>query len=133
MKTKNKKSGQGMVEFALTLPVLLMIMLGLIEFGRLMFIYSVVTSASRDASRYGASIGPGPNGKPRYRECETIRGRALSLGRLVGVLPGDVYITYDNGPEPTPGPSTPEPTQINCPEEVKLGDRVIVEVRGDYN
>ena len=133
MKLRNKKSGQGMVEFALTLPVLLMIMLGLIEFGRLMFIYSVVTSASRDASRYGASIGPGPNGKPRYRECEAIRGRALSLGRLVGVLPGDVYITYDNGPGPTPGPGTPTPEVINCPLEVFLGDRIIVEVRGDYN
>jgi len=133
MISRNRKSGQGMVEFALTLPVLLMIMLGLIEFGRLMFIYSVVTSASRDASRYGASIGPGPNGRPRYRECESIRGRALSLGRLVGVVPGDIYITYDNGPGPTPGPGTPIPEIINCPEDVILGDRIIVEVRGHYN
>ena len=126
MKPNQRKSGQGMVEFALILPVLLMVMLGIIEFGRLMFIYSVVTSASRDASRYGASIGPGPNGVPRYRECEAIRGRALSLGNLVGVNPGDVYITYDHGPGSAGLP-------VNCPDDVVLGDRVIVEVRGDYN
>lgn len=121
-----------MVEFALVLPVLLMVILGLIEFGRLMFIYSAVTSASREASRYGASIGPGPNGDPRYRECEAIRSQALRVGQLVGVAPGDVYINYDRGPEGTPPPGIPTPMP-NCPQEAGLGDRIIVEVRGLYN
>lgn len=122
-----------MVEFALVLPILLMVILGIIEFGRLMFIYSAVTSSSRDASRYGASIGLNPNGRPRYADCEAIRAQALNIGQIVGVDPGDVYITYDYGPETPVGPGTPQPTSWNCPQDVSLGDRIIVEVRGDYN
>ncbi|MEN4041110.1 MAG: pilus assembly protein, partial [Anaerolineaceae bacterium] len=48
------KRGQGMVEFALAIPVLLLILFGIIEMGRLMFYYSSVATASREAARYGA-------------------------------------------------------------------------------
>jgi Flp pilus assembly protein TadG len=40
-----KTRGQTMVEFALILPVLLMTMYGVMEFGRLLFIYVTTTSA----------------------------------------------------------------------------------------
>jgi hypothetical protein len=42
---------QGMVEFALALPIVLMLMLGVVEFGRLMVTYSSVYTASREAAR----------------------------------------------------------------------------------
>ncbi|HEX2981595.1 MAG TPA: TadE family protein, partial [Anaerolineaceae bacterium] len=54
--------GQGMVEFALALPIILMVIFGIIEFGRLLLSYSAVFSASREAARYGAAVGDNGGG-----------------------------------------------------------------------
>lgn len=45
--------GQAMVELALILPVLLMLVLGIIEFGRISFSYLVITELAREGARYG--------------------------------------------------------------------------------
>lgn len=55
-KTKNRKSfknenAQGLVEFALLLPVLLMLILGMIEYGWLLNAKITVTSAAREGAR----------------------------------------------------------------------------------
>jgi Flp pilus assembly protein TadG len=42
---RKKTRGQTMVEFALILPLLLTTMYGVMEFGRLLFIYVTTTSA----------------------------------------------------------------------------------------
>jgi hypothetical protein len=52
---------QGMVEFALALPVFLLLMLGIIEFARLLVTYSAVYTASREAVRYGVATGMNTN------------------------------------------------------------------------
>ncbi|MDN5293987.1 MAG: hypothetical protein PWQ91_690 [Eubacteriales bacterium] len=43
------------MEFALVLPLLLLLLLGIIEFGRIFNAYLIVTSASREGARYGAA------------------------------------------------------------------------------
>lgn len=48
--------GQAMLELALVLPVLLLVLLGIVDFGRVMSTNYVVQHAARDAVRY-ASIG----------------------------------------------------------------------------
>jgi len=45
------ESGQTIVEFALILPVLLLIVLGMIDFGFIMHSYIVVTQAAREGAR----------------------------------------------------------------------------------
>ena len=46
--------GQSLAEFALLLPILLILVLGAIDFGRLYFAYVSVTNASRNAAQYGS-------------------------------------------------------------------------------
>ncbi len=55
-KNRKRDKGQGMVEFALVFPLLLMVTLGIIEFGWMMFSYSAVVTSSREGARYGAAI-----------------------------------------------------------------------------
>ena len=50
MKFKDQK-GAALVEFALILPVLLLILLGIIEFGIILFDKAIITNASREAAR----------------------------------------------------------------------------------
>jgi Flp pilus assembly protein TadG len=53
------ESGTAAVEFALVLPLLLLVLFGTIEFGILMYDQSVITNAAREGARWGAvkSIG----------------------------------------------------------------------------
>ena len=49
-----KESGIAAVEFALVLPLLLLVLFGTIEFGILMYDQSVITNAAREGARWGA-------------------------------------------------------------------------------
>ncbi len=53
------QTGSAAVEFALVLPLLLLILFGTIEYGILMYDQSVITNAAREGARWGAvqSIG----------------------------------------------------------------------------
>jgi len=55
--------GQGMVEFALAFPIFLLIIMGIIEFGRLFVIYTSVYAAAREGARYGAAVDNLCNGQ----------------------------------------------------------------------
>lgn len=48
--------GQALLEMALVLPVLVLLLLGIIDLGRILFHEQAVTAAARDAARY-ASVG----------------------------------------------------------------------------
>ncbi len=50
---RHRESGVSMLEFALTLPVLLMIVFGMIEYGVAFYDKVVITNASRVAARIG--------------------------------------------------------------------------------
>lgn len=47
------ESGQELVEFALLLPLLLLLLLGIIEFGIAVFAYNTTANVGREVARYG--------------------------------------------------------------------------------
>jgi hypothetical protein len=104
MKKNNSLTGksraQAMVEFAIALPVLLLLLYGILEAGRLLFLYSTVVTASRQAVRYGSATGQGENGVLRYQDCAGIRKTANAFG-LLGAF-DKIEIFYDTGPGTTP-------------------------------
>ena len=50
----SRQRGLAMVEFAIALPLLVLMLLGIAEFGRLLYQYNTLLQASRDAGRYAA-------------------------------------------------------------------------------
>ena len=96
-KHKNHKSrGQGLLEFALALPIFLLLVLGVIEFGRLLAVVSSVTTAAREGARYGSASGSDTVAGPFYyrggcRESApgtpADRRRARITGRAPGSAP----------------------------------------------
>ncbi|UCH59060.1 MAG: pilus assembly protein [Anaerolineales bacterium] len=129
-KTNKQERAQGLVEFALVLPLLLLVMFALIEFGRLLFIYSVVFTSSREAARYGSAAGDVGNFIPHYRHCDGMRAAAKRVGNWAGVNDSAITINYDDG--------DPAHTFGNCPVSgygpaaVELGHRVVVQVSAMY-
>jgi len=93
---KLANKGQGMVEFAIVFPLLLVLLLGIIEFGRLMFNRSAVIAASREAARYGAAIQDIGGGIPQFEDCQGIREAAKRIGKYAGIEDGDITIQYSN-------------------------------------
>ncbi len=51
------QKGVAAIEFAIVLPLLMMIIFGIIEFGLLMYDKQVITNASREGARIGISDG----------------------------------------------------------------------------
>ena len=83
--TKRHRKGQGLVEFALVMPIFLTLLMGIVEFGRLMIIYSGAATASREAARYGASVGTSPSGIEHFRDCDGIRATAKNIAGLTPI------------------------------------------------
>ena len=102
--SRRKSKAQAMVEFAIALPVLMLLLYGLLEAGRLLFLYSTVVTASRQAVRYGSATGENANGTPRYQDCDGIRASAQ---RVAYLGPFDsVTIQHDAGPNDPNGEKT---------------------------
>lgn len=130
--------GQAIAEFAIALPILLLILVGLFEVGRMVFIYSAVTNGSRNAVRYASAVGLGSDGLTKYNNCAVIKKIAEDSAYLAPVT--SVVITYDDGTGVAisgdsncdvwipPAPPGSVDTGIN----VSSGDRVTVQVTAQY-
>jgi len=126
---QDERKAQGMLEFALILPVLLLVVMGMVEFGRMLLIYSSVATASREAVRYGSAAGNIPAGTPRYLDCAGMRAAAKRMGSLVGIQDSDIVIQYDHGPGTSVFASCP----ASSPDDITGGvDRVVVQVSVVY-
>lgn len=98
-KRSRSEYAQGMVEFALILPILLLVVYGMLEVGRLIFMYTIVANASRDAVRYGSATGLNISGTTeRYRDCAGILDAAQNADVLDFIEDTDIAIQFDHGP-----------------------------------
>jgi Flp pilus assembly protein TadG len=52
-----QEAGSALVELALSVPILLMLLLGAVEFGRFAYLWIEVTNAARAAAQYAATNG----------------------------------------------------------------------------
>jgi Flp pilus assembly protein TadG len=53
MRISRSQTGQTAVEFALVLPILILILMGVFDFGRAFYAYSVVANSAREGARAG--------------------------------------------------------------------------------
>ncbi|MCI0713242.1 MAG: pilus assembly protein [Chloroflexi bacterium] len=88
-----KERGQALVEFALILPLLMLFVAGIFDFGRYIFTYAQASQQLRTAVREAPVIGfaGDPNPIPPYLRCEDMRDIA---GNVFFAENHDVTITY---------------------------------------
>jgi len=133
-----KNQAQAMVEFMLVLPLLVVLLYGIIEVSRLVFIFASVANASRQAARYGAAAGQTEDGY-YYQNCAGIRDVANRSAIIVDF--DEINITYDRGITADgtqiqiSSDVDPSPDVSTCPIEdniIRNGDRIIVQVTASY-
>jgi hypothetical protein len=78
----SREKGQDLAEFAITLPILLMVLVVIVDLGRITYSYSTIYNAAREAARYGI-INP--------YDTAGIENRALSIA--VGLDASTLTIT----------------------------------------
>lgn len=98
MRNTKDEGGASLVEFALVLPILLVIVFGLIEFGRLVAVTTQVTTASREGARFGIATGVASGTDPQYVDCPGIRDAARAKAQLITLPDANITIEYDEGP-----------------------------------
>ena len=54
-KHKKSKYGQAMVEFVLILPILMLVLVGILEFGRLFYAWLIIENSTRFGIRYATA------------------------------------------------------------------------------
>jgi TadE-like protein len=70
MTRRGKTRGQAMVEFAIILPVFILLLVGIFDFGRVVWVNNTLATAAREAARYAVvhgskstcPVGPAPVG-----------------------------------------------------------------------
>ncbi len=137
MLRKKSEVSQGAVEFALVLPVLLLILFGIMEMGHLVFIYVTVLNAAREAARYGSVSGT-VNGAPQFQDCSGITNEAIKMNTFANFNASNVVINYDQGVNSSTklsiskvGPcSTLNSSQWQA---IGTGDRILVTVTSNYS
>jgi hypothetical protein len=81
-------AGQGLVEFALVVPVLVFLIMGIIDFGRIIAIYNEASNATREGLRYGL-VNP--------KDCTGVEAVVKQSLLLIDSRTVDVTIQLDDG------------------------------------
>lgn len=93
--------GTAMVEMAIVLPIIILFFLGMIDFGRAIFLYNNLTNAAREGARFGASqVQYAPAAPPAGPIQDTTRarirdfsGQAVPAGATITATPTTSAIT----------------------------------------
>ncbi len=131
------RRGQGLVEFALALPLLLFLMMAIADFGRILLIYAELAGGVREALRYAMVNAPaGAMNQDQWNAfCYRVlldRLRAtLVLSPKDALIPGQTYLVYF---EPFRYDINQFDSPVLCPPTgknfvLKREDRVVIEVQ----
>lgn len=112
LKRRKMWRGQGLVEFALAFPIMLLIVIGIMEFGRLFITYTSVFVAAREGARFGSAMD----------NVTTCGIGIVETAERAGFLGQGLTVTYTYDE----GPGTSEKTCDTGGSNLHLGDRVLV-------
>lgn len=128
---ERKDEGATLLEFGLILPIALMLLLGIAEGARYISNKQAVTTASREAARFGSTTGEN-SGIPNYADCAAIRGRAKAATPFP-IVDTDIAITYDEGPATSQIAVCQTTGPLSDPGLIETGDRIVVTVTKDFS
>jgi Flp pilus assembly protein TadG len=117
---RRRSRGQGLVEFAVVLPVLMMVILGLLDLGRAIYTYNTLSQASRQASRMAIV----------NQTSTSIKDEAIAYGATLGLAQSNVDVCFKT--ETTTQKNCSSNTD-NCPQSTRvIGCLAIVNTHVSY-
>jgi hypothetical protein len=116
-----------LVEFALITPVLVLVLLGIFDFGRALFTYAQASSSLRRALRYGVVLGDTPSG-PQYLDCETMYDMASNVFFANSQTVTVRYFLAESYPASLPADGNCDTNGEVADDEIENGDLLNIQV-----
>jgi Flp pilus assembly protein TadG len=91
LKAWSSDSGAELIEFALTFPLLLLVVMGIIDFGLLFQRYEVLTNAAREGARVGVLPGYSPT-DAQARALQYLQAAGLTGATVTPPVPQNVAV-----------------------------------------
>jgi TadE-like protein len=126
---RRRTRGQALVEFALVIPLFLLLIFGIVDAGRLIYAYNTVANSARNSARV-AIVNQSTTGTDT---CDTMDatvyavGCAISSGIGLGITAPDVSVEYR---DPTDAAACVTP--LTNPPVIPMGCVAVVEVTGHF-
>jgi hypothetical protein len=102
-----RSRGQGLVEFALVLPIMLFLFMMLFDFGRAVYAYSTVADAARQGVRYAIV----------NQSTATIQDKSAGAATALGIAPASVQVAFHPAGTTV---GTCSPLDLGCVAEVRV-------------
>jgi Flp pilus assembly protein TadG len=128
--TGHRDRGQSVAEFALVIPIIVLLLVAFVEVGRAVFAYNTIANAARQAARVAAV-----NQISDVTDCDatrpiedpfephwSLRGCAIAAAAPLGITTANVSVAY------APPPST----TLTCTPTLHVGCIAAVTVTYDY-
>jgi len=80
------QGGQSLIEFALILPILLLVVFGITEFGRAIMTTNILNSAAREGARLAAVSATG--------DSLSVQNRVLEVLQAANINPKEIKVEY---------------------------------------
>jgi Flp pilus assembly protein TadG len=136
-------TAQGLLEFALITPMLLLLLFGIIDFGWMVFNFSQLYNALREGTRYGSV--PGFDTLSQIKNCSGIKSQITTYAGFSGVKAANITVWYDDGravADDTLGTNQNNVvgscdsawgyngsySPVRNPQDVNNGDRIVIDV-----
>jgi Flp pilus assembly protein TadG len=81
---RRTRRGQALVEFALILPIFILVLVGIFDFGRAVYAYNTISNASRQAVRLGIVD----------QNVTNVKADAVKASVSLGAVPADVDVSF---------------------------------------
>lgn len=120
MTTRDGSSGQGLVEFAVVLPIILLVIFGILDLGRGVFTYNALSQAARQATRTAIVD----------QDIARVRTTAIAYAPTLGLSTGNIDVCFkDYDSIQTSCASSAD----DCPQSDRfIGCLAIVEIETTY-
>jgi hypothetical protein len=113
-----RANGQGLIEFALVIPVILLLLFGIFDLGRAVYAYSTIANAARQASRLAIV----------NQDLAPIQAKAVYESVALGLQDDDVLVIYCKSGELCESDATQE-----CAPPIDIGCDAVVTVEYSYS
>ena len=127
---RRRPRGQSLVEFALVLPIIVLLIMAFMEVGRAVFAFNTIANAARQGARVAAV-----NQLADVTECDetrpvedpyephwSLRGCAIVAAKTLGITTSNISVAYEPPPD----------TSLDCDPTLHVGCIAVVTVRYDY-
>ena len=94
-KDRRGERGQAMLEFALVIIALVVVMVGIIDFGRMFYTYATIANSAREGARFGI-LDPARRTPEDWPDPDNIVYRTRAMLHLIGGS-AEIQITFPDG------------------------------------